>query len=126
MTISITRTGSTNGSYSRVKEMSSRVYPADVWDLDRSRPGRGKSVNVRTLEQTSRKYDPLRRSSSEGVEAVGNEFETGREKTGAALMGALFGVALIIGSAFGGAFSGGDAGFVPESTGHQIAAVPQR
>lgn len=123
MTISIVRTNSTDSSSMATPQ---RVQPADVWDLDRRRSGDAAPVHVRTLESSNRKYGPIPDGHSDRDEGSADSFETRREKTGAALMGALFGLALIVGSAFGGAFSGGDAGFVPQDAGNQIAAVSQR
>ncbi|MCT1683647.1 hypothetical protein M3A74_02275 [Corynebacterium appendicis] len=120
MTVSIARSNSTD---SHAAATGSRIQPADVWDLDRRRATVGGGVNVRTLEPTSRKYTPIGSRHSEAFEVQDNGFETRREKTGAAIMGALFGLALIVGSAFGGAFSGGDAGFAPQDASTQIAAV---
>lgn len=123
MTISIARTNSTDSNNAAT---SPRVQPADVWDLDRRRGAVRGEVNVRTLSPSSRKYGPIGSRHPGAFESPDNDFETHREKTGAAIMGALFGLALIVGSAFGGAFSGGDAGFVPQEAGTQIAAVSHR
>lgn len=122
MTISIARTNSTDAAsaYS-----SRRVAPADVWDVDRRVPARRNVASVRTLEGSSRKYEPAARAYVRDEIQPDSVIEPRREKSGAVIMGALFGLALIVGSAFGGAFSGGDAGFNPDQMGNTIAAVAQ-
>ena len=122
MTISIARSSSTDSSSMKP---ASRVQPADVWDLDRRSSALRNRPTVRTLGPDNRKYE--HRGAPDRVEFGGgaDSFESRRETAGAAVLGALFGVALIVGSAFGGAFSGGDAGFISDNHGTQMAAVSQ-
>lgn len=122
MTISIARSNSTDtaSAYS-----SRRVAPADVWDVDRRVSTRRNVASVRTLEASSRKYEPSSRAYVQEEIELDSVIEPRREKAGAVIMGALFGLALIVGSAFGGAFSGGDAGFNPDQMGNTITAATQ-
>lgn len=120
MTISLIRPNSAETSSVR-QTMS--VAPADVWDLDRNGREIRNATHVRTLDTPNRKYGLADSGGSGSARDSQDVFETRREKAGATVMGALFGIALIVGSAFGGAFSGGDAGFVPDETSQQMAAV---
>lgn len=122
MTISLARPNCTETA--TVKGAAS-VAPADVWDLDRRGREKRGTPHVRTLDAGNRKYGSADRGGSGRAQGLNDAFETRREKAGATIMGALFGIALIVGSAFGGAFSGGDAGFVPDETSQQMAAVIQ-
>lgn len=122
MTISLTRPISTETNQSTPPV---RVAPADVWDLERQIRGAGQVSRVRTLDADNRKYAPVHAGLEERITVEERSIETHRDKAGAAIMGALFGIALIVGSAFGGAFSGDDAGIAPAEPGQQMAAVIQ-
>lgn len=125
MTISLTRPNSIDNNDSRRNAPVGRVVPADVWDVDSREGNRLGNRNVRTLGAPYRNYGsvPFERIESSTLDE--SPIETRREKTGAALLGAMFGIVLIVGSAFGGAFSGGDAGFDPTEMGSTMAAVTQ-
>ncbi|QPK82507.1 hypothetical protein G7Y29_06315 [Corynebacterium qintianiae] len=90
-----------------------RTLPADMWDLPASAPAARKAVHVRTLEPGSRNRE--RRPLGEiGLRPTREEaFETRHENRANVFMGAALGLALILGSAAGGAFSG-DAAIHPE------------
>lgn len=121
MTISLARTNSTEVKTTRTRS----VIPADVWDLERRSVNAHETAHVRTLDARNRTCASVDIGGSNGRPESDGVFESRREKGGATIMGALFGIALIVGSAFGGAFSGGDAGFVPHETSQHMAAVVQ-
>lgn len=122
MTISIARPN-TDEANSSARTL--RVAPADVWDLERRGEHGAHVSRVRTLDTENRKYGPVVPGRGGNLQQEDDGVESRREKAGATIMGALFGIALIVGSAFGGAFAGGDAGFVPDKTSQHMAAVIQ-
>lgn len=123
MTISIARPNCSNlenasGAY--------RVDPADVWDVQRARPSRCSSSRVRTLDASDRKDDQYRQRASVDLTEGKQPVETHGENRAAAIMGALFGIALLVGSAFGGAFSGEEKGYVPTEFQNAVASANAR
>lgn len=122
MTISLTRPNSVEVNPS---PRAARVVPADVWDIERRGDTARNAAHVRTLETGNRKYSSEDFRGAGGAQGNGDAFESRREKAGATILGAFFGIALIIGSAFGGAFSGGDAGFAPHEASQQMVAAIQ-
>lgn len=119
MTIPLARPNSTERN--KAKE-AMRVVPADVWDLERSIGSPRNASQVRTLDSANRKSAPMD-SGGGSVPRGERSTDLHREKASAAIMGALFGIALIVGSAFGGAFSSGDGGAVPREANQPVAAA---
>lgn len=82
------------------------VQPAEVWDLKKV-PGRAvETSRVRTLGANDRKGDRLNLVHSCGERKTDDVFESHRERKEGVVLAAILSVALLVGSAFGGAFSG--------------------
>ena len=82
------------------------VQPVEVWDLEKV-PGRAvEASRVRTLGAYDRKGDRLNLVHSCGERKTDDVFESHRERKEGVVLAAILSVALLVGSAFGGAFSG--------------------
>lgn len=91
------------------------VPPAEVWDVESTQPRRGGGGSVRTISATHRKYDRSDREEAIAGSGDVSAFETRRERRDTLLLGAGMTAALLIGSAFGGAFAGAGDGQVATS-----------
>lgn len=81
---------------------------AEVWDLDRVSP-RGRSPRrVRTLSAFDRKDERLNAVPICGRGREDDVFETHRERKEGVVLAGILSAALLIGSAFGGVFSGSE------------------
>lgn len=103
------------------------VPPAEVWDVDASTGCRAGSPRVRTLGSRNRMHE---RTPGIGAGAVGNRgevFESRHETRDTVILGVSMTAALLIGSAFGGVFSGGvGAAAAPGGEVAQATAVAAR
>lgn len=103
------------------------VPPAEVWDVDAGTGSRVGSPRVRTLSSLNRIHDRTRRPNSGAVGDRGEVFESRHEMRDTVILGVSMTAALLIGSAFGGVFSGGaGAAAVPDGGVAQTAAVAER
>lgn len=97
--------------------------PVDTWDLVEGTSA-GYRGNVRTLGEGYRTSAAYR----EGLDEVGQRIETAieneKEKRASLILGGVLGLALLIGSAFGGVFSGEEVDPAPTAPNVVTAATP--
>lgn len=84
------------------------VAAAEVWDLDRVSPRGRSSRRVRTLSAFDRKDERLNAVPICGRGREDDVFETHRERKEGVVLAGILSAALLIGSAFGGVFSGSE------------------
>lgn len=84
------------------------VPAAEVWDLDRVSSRGLSSRRVRTLDALDRKDERLSAVSICGSGQEDDVFESHRERKEGVVLAGILSAALLIGSAFGGVFSGSE------------------
>ncbi|AWB84163.1 hypothetical protein [Corynebacterium liangguodongii] len=101
MTIQIERNNAPQAAY---REHLAEVLPAEVWDIPAAPRCPRRPSGVRTRGVPHRNYGREKRfEQASGVSAT-PAFETRHENRAGILMGVILGLALIVGSAAGGAF----------------------
>lgn len=97
--------------------------PVDTWDLMEGSAVSARG-SVRTLEEGYRTSVDYR----EGLDQVGQRIETAieneKEKRASLILGGVLGLALLIGSAFGGVFSGEEVDPAPSAPNVVTATTP--
>lgn len=103
------------------------VPPAEVWDVDSGASRRVGTPGVRTLSSLNRMHERTPKAGSGAVAGRGEAFESRHETRDTVILGVSMTAALLIGSAFGGVFSGGDgAATVSDGQVAQAVAVAAR
>lgn len=87
---------------------ASVVPPAEVWDVEYGASRRVGTPGVRTLSSLHRIYERTPRAGSVAEGSRGEVFESRHETRDTVILGVSMTAALLIGSAFGGVFSGGE------------------
>lgn len=123
MTISVARSNSANIDHGH---RLVKVDPADVWDVLPGRPSHCSAPRVRTIEASYRKGDHLDNEVPLGCSHAQTAVETRGDNRAATIMGALLGIALLVGSAFGGVFSGEELTYVPNGDHSSVASANDR
>ena len=123
MTISIARPHSADIVRNDLRRT---VQPADVWDINDTRARRQHVANVRTLGESDRKESLTRYRAAADTAGAFENIEDRREKRGTIAMGILLGLSLFIGSALGGAFSGGEIDPAATATNDVVASISAR
>lgn len=103
------------------------VPPAEVWDVDSGASRRVGTPSVRTLNSLNRMHERTPRSGSGAEGSKGEVFESRHETRDTVILGVSMTAALLIGSAFGGVFSGGESSAAaPSGEVARTAAVAAR
>lgn len=103
------------------------VPPAEVWDVDSGVSRRVGTPGVRTLNSVNRIHERTLRAGSGAVAGRGESFESRHETRDTVILGVSMTAALLIGSAFGGVFSGGESSAAaPSGEVARTAAVAAR
>ena len=103
------------------------VPPAEVWDVDSGASRRVGTPGVRTLSSMNRIHERTPRAGSRTVAGRGEAFESRHETRDTVILGVSMTAALLIGSAFGGVFSGGESSAAaPSGEVARTAAVAAR
>lgn len=123
MTISVARANSANVDR---EHRLVKVDPADVWDVLPGRSSHCSAPRVRTIEASYRKVDHLANEVPAGRSHAQAAVETRGDSRAATIMGALLGIALLVGSAFGGVFSGEEYSYVPNEDHSSVVSANVR
>lgn len=103
------------------------VPPAEVWDVDSGASRRVGTPSVRTLNSLNRIHERTPRAGSGAVAGRREAFESRHETRDTVILGVSMTAALLIGSAFGGVFSGEEsAAAVSDGQVAQAATVAAR
>lgn len=103
------------------------VPPAEVWDVNSGAQRRVGTPSVRTLTSLNRMHGRPPRTDRGAVGGRGEAFESRHETRDTVILGVSMTAALLIGSAFGGVFSGGEgSAAASDDQGSQTAAVAAR
>ena len=119
MTIQIDRPHAAHTSFNSA---TAPTLPAAVWDLPEAESISRGARHVRTLSPVHRNSERVNAGTVRAGAQNSDMFETRHENRASLLMGAALGLALILGSAAGGAFAGDSSDQVADATSGVTAA----